>query len=69
MRKEYDFSKSKPNPYAKKLRKQISIRIDTDTINYFKNQAKKTGVPYQQLINLYLLNCVAEKKELSLRWD
>ncbi|MCL2798679.1 MAG: BrnA antitoxin family protein [Endomicrobia bacterium] len=64
MRKEYDFSKATPNPYAKRLRKQISIRLDTDTINYFKKQAKKTGVPYQQLINLYLLDCVAKEKEL-----
>ena len=69
MRKEYDFSKSKQNPYAKKLRKQISIRIDTDTIEYFKKQAKKTGIPYQQLINLYLLNCATNKKEISLSWN
>ena len=69
MRREYDFSKSKPNPYAKRLRKQISIRIDTDTIAYFKKQSKQTGVAYQQLINLYLLDCVASKKELSLNWQ
>ena len=69
MRKEYDFSKAVPNPYAKKLRKQISIRIDADAIDYFKKQSKKTGIPYQQLINLYLLDCVVTKKEMSLRWD
>jgi len=69
MRKEYDFSKSKINPYAKKLRRQISIRLDTDAIEYFKKQSKKTGVPYQRLINLYLSDCVASKKELSLKWN
>jgi predicted DNA binding CopG/RHH family protein len=54
MRSEYDFSKAKPNPYIKKLRKQISIRIDMDTIQYFKNKANETGISYQNLINLYL---------------
>jgi predicted DNA binding CopG/RHH family protein len=51
MRAEYDFSKAKPNPYVKKLRKQITIRIDTDTIEYFKKQAEDTGIEYQNLIN------------------
>jgi uncharacterized protein (DUF4415 family) len=41
MRKEYDFSNGRPNPYIKKLRKQISIRIDIDTIEYFKKRLKK----------------------------
>jgi uncharacterized protein (DUF4415 family) len=42
MRKEYDFSGGKLNPYIKNLRKQISIRLDIDTIEYFKRQAKET---------------------------
>ena len=68
MRAEYDFSKAKLNPYLKKLRKQISIRIDIDTIDYFKKQAQETGIPYQNLINLYLSNCVSSKKTVNIAW-
>ena len=68
MRKEYDFAKGKKNPYIKKLRKQISIRIDIDTIEYFKRQAQKTGIPYQNLINLYLTNCASNKKTIDIAW-
>jgi len=68
MRNEYDFSKAKLNPYIKKLRKQISIRIDIDTIEYFKRQAEETGISYQNLINLYLSNCASNKKRLSIGW-
>ena len=68
MRKEYDFSKGKPNPYLKKLRKQISIRIDIDTIEYFKKQAQETGITYQNLINLYLANCAINKKTIDIAW-
>ncbi len=68
MREEYDFSKSKPNPYAKKLKKQVTINIDADSIDYFKAQSKSTGVPYQTLINLYLSDCVANKRQLKVSW-
>ena len=68
MRKEYDFSDSKKNPYAKKLKKQISIRLDEDTIGYFKNLAEDTGIVYQNLINLYLRDCVVKHKKLNLKW-
>ncbi|MCM1320585.1 MAG: BrnA antitoxin family protein [Bacteroides sp.] len=61
MREEYDFSKAAKNPYAKKLKKQITIRIDDCAIDYFKTLAEKTGISYQNLINLYLVDC-AEKK-------
>ena len=57
MRKEYDFSKSIKNPYLRKLKKQISIRIDPDTIDYFKKLADETGIKYQNLINSYLADC------------
>ena len=57
MRKEYDFSDSVKNPYAKKLKKPISIRLDEDTIGYFKGMSEDTGIPYQNLINLYLRDC------------
>ena len=68
MRAEYDFSKSRPNPYAKKLKKQVTINIDTDSIDYFKAQSKDIGIPYQTLINLYLSDCVASKKQLKVSW-
>ena len=70
MRKEYDFSKLKArrNPYAKRLKKQITIRMGVDIIDYFKDLAKETGIPYQKLINMYLHSCVVEKKRPVLEW-
>ncbi len=68
MKTEYDFSKSIPNPYIKKLRKQITIRIDIDTIDYFKKKAEETGIPYQNLINLYLSDCAHKSKNLHINW-
>ncbi|MDR0321365.1 MAG: BrnA antitoxin family protein [Treponema sp.] len=69
MRREYDFSKSKPNPYVKKLRKQISIRIDIDTIAFFKKRAEETGIAYQNLINLYLSDCAVHTKKINIAWE
>jgi predicted DNA binding CopG/RHH family protein len=68
MREEYDFSNSIKNPYTQKEKKQISINIETDTISYFKILAKKVGIPYQNLINSYLSDCVNKKVEPSLEW-
>ena len=68
MMKEYDFSKALPNPYIKKLKKQISIRIDMDTINYFKKQAEVTGITYQNLINLYLSDCAVKSRQINIAW-
>ena len=68
MRKEYDFSKSVKNPYAKKLKKQISIRIEKETIDYFRNVASETGIPYQNLIDLYLRDCAESHKKLKFKW-
>ena len=68
MRKHYDFSDSKPNPYAQRLKKQITIRIDEPTVEYFKELAEELGLPYQSLINLYLRDCASEKRKLSLNW-
>lgn len=68
MREEYDFSNAKRNPYAKKLKKQITINIDIDTVDYFKKQSETSGIPYQTLINLYLTDCVNNKRELQLTW-
>jgi uncharacterized protein (DUF4415 family) len=70
MRKEYDFDKMKgrKNPYAKHLKKQVTIRIGVDIIEHFKKLAEETGVPYQNLINLYLRDCVQANRKLSLNW-
>jgi predicted DNA binding CopG/RHH family protein len=70
MKKEYDLSKMKghPNPYAKRLKKQMTIRMGSDIIVYFKSMAENTGIPYQNLINLYLQDCVQSKRKLTLNW-
>ena len=69
MRDEYDFSNAKRNPYAKKTKKtKLQINIDENTIDYFKVQAENSGIPYQTLINLYLSDCVTQKRELQLSW-
>ena len=68
MKEEYDFSKAIKNPYAKKLKKQITINIDSDTIDYFKEQATATGIPYQTLINLYLSDCMMQHRKPNISW-
>ena len=69
MRKEYDFSQSVRNPYIRKLKKVISIRIDPDTIDYFKKMAEETGIPYQNLMNHYLADCASKRLKPSLKWE
>ncbi len=69
MRDDYDFSKSTKNPYAKKLKKQVTIRLDEDTIEYFKDLAEKKDLPYQGLINLYLRDCAQSQKDLKIEWQ
>ncbi|MBR0137806.1 MAG: BrnA antitoxin family protein [Erysipelotrichaceae bacterium] len=70
MRENYDVKKLNPkkNPYAKELKKQITIKIDPATIDYFKDQSAETGIPYQTLINMYLADCVSKKRKLELNW-
>ena len=68
MRKEYDFSKSKKNPYSRVLKKQITIRLEADTIAYFKKLAEESGLSYQNLINMYLHECVQMRKKPVLHW-
>lgn len=68
MRAEYDFSKSTKNPYASQLKKQITIRLDEECINYFKAVSEDVGIPYQSLINLYLRDCAAAHRKPNLRW-
>lgn len=69
MREEYDFSKARKNPYAKQLRKQITINLDEATVDYFKTMAEANGIPYQTLINLYLRDCVVHHRELQMQWN
>ena len=69
MLNEYDFSNAKKNPYAKKLKKQITINIDCESVDYFKSLAESTGVPYQTLINLYLADCARNKKKPNVSWN
>lgn len=69
MRKEYDFSKSKKNPFTRMLKKQITIRIEVETIDYFKSLAKDSGISYQNLINMYLRECVQTQRKPVLQWD
>jgi len=68
MRKNYDFSKGQPNPYAKLLKRQVTLRLDEPTLVYFKSLAEETSIPYQTLINLYLRDCAASQKHLRLAW-
>ena len=68
MRREYDFSKARKNPYARRLRRQVTIRLEDATIRYFKALAEEVGVPYQTLINLYLRDCALSGRKLTLSW-
>ena len=70
MRKEYDFSRmeGRKNPYASRLKKQVTIRMGIDVINHFKKMSEETGIPYQNLINLYLSDCVRSNRKISIKW-
>jgi len=68
MRKHYDFSQAKPNPYAKRLKREVTVRLDEGTVEYFEAIAAETGIPVRTLINLYLRECAASQKRLALRW-
>ncbi len=68
MRREYDFSKARRNPYASRLKHSVTIRLDTRALAYFKELAASTGIPYQTLINLYLRDCAATGRTLDLQW-
>jgi predicted DNA binding CopG/RHH family protein len=69
LRKEYDFSKARRNPYARRLKKQITIRLDEPTIAYCKAVSESNGIPYQTLINLYLRDCAMNKRRLTMEWQ
>ncbi|MFZ4577937.1 MAG: BrnA antitoxin family protein [Myxococcota bacterium] len=68
MKDNYDFTNARPNPYARRLKKQVTIRLDETTLGYFKAMAERDGIPYQTLINLYLRDCAATRRTLDLLW-
>jgi len=70
MRDHYDFTKMKgrKNPYTKFLKQPVTMRIDRDTVSYFKSMAEETGIPYQTLINLYLRDCAVQERKLRMEW-
>ncbi len=68
MRKQYDFSHARPNQYAKRLKRSVTIRLDETTIAYFKELAAETGIAYQTLINSYLRDCAASRRRPTMRW-
>jgi uncharacterized protein (DUF4415 family) len=68
MRKQYDFSAARKNPYASQLKRPVTIRLDQEAIAYFKSLSEEMGIPYQSLINLYLRDCASSKKKLNLAW-
>jgi uncharacterized protein (DUF4415 family) len=69
MRTNYNVSAGKKNPYAKRLKQQVTIRLERDVVRYFKALSAETGIPYQNLINLYLRECASESRRPSLRWQ
>ena len=68
MRKQYDFAHAQPNPYARRIKKQITLRLDEDILTYFRALADEAGLPYQTLINLYLRDCTETRKKLKMIW-
>ena len=68
MRREYDFTKARANPYARRLKRPITLRLEEETIAYFKRLAQQMELPYQSLINLYLRDCAATGRRLRLVW-
>ena len=68
MKDHYDFSKGEKNPYTKKLKKQITINVSEEVIDYFKKLSETTNIPYQTLINFYLIDCVKNNKKIDISW-
>ncbi len=70
MKAHYDFSKmkGKKNPYIKYLKQPITMRLDRDSVDYFKSLSEESGIPYQTLINLYLRDCAMKHRKLKMKW-
>lgn len=65
MKAEYDLTNARPNPYIEKLRRPVTLNLDTYAVDYFKREADRTGIPYQRLINMYLVQCAREEKHVE----
>lgn len=68
MRDNYDFSNAQKNPYAERLRKQITINLETEVVDYFKKMSETSHIPYQTLINMYLADCVKQNRQINITW-
>jgi len=68
MRNEYDFSQSMPNPYLKHLRPQVTLQVEEEVVSYFQELAQEVGISYQDLMRLYLKDCVRAKRKPVLDW-
>ena len=68
MKRQYDFKNARRNPYAKLLKRQVTIRLDQSTVDYFKKLATESEIPYQTLINLYLRDCAVSRRRLAMNW-
>ena len=68
MRKEYDFSKAERNPYAGRFKRQVTLRLEGQVVDYFKDLSREAGMPYQTLINFYLKDCVETHRKPKLEW-
>ncbi|GAK50715.1 hypothetical protein U14_01948 [Candidatus Moduliflexus flocculans] len=65
MKAEYDFSQSRPNPYIKDLPKQeVTLLLEEETLQYFSTLSQQIGVPYQQLMTLYLQDCARAQQAI-----
>lgn len=71
MRDHYDFASMKgtKNPYLKQLKKSVTMRLDCESIEYFKALAEENNIPYQTIINMYLRDCVTNKRKLDISWN
>lgn len=69
MRDNYDFSNARKKTYAERLKQQVTINLNRETVDYFKALSKQNGIPYQTLINLYLKDCVDNKRQLNMTWE
>ncbi len=68
MKAEYDFTNARKNPYAKRLKQQITINLSGKVVTYFKNMSAESGIPYQTLIDLYLSDCAENNRKIDISW-
>ena len=57
------------NPYAEKIKRQVTINLKSTTVDYFKKLSEETGIPYHNLIDLYLDDCVKKGIKPDIKWQ